>query len=230
MPCFAAGTFRSRSALLIALALSILTVPAMGQTGEVGAPSAGPTTEIEIPPLTFDVSVSYGYDLLTETDMSDTYQGLPNYGLELSIGFDENAALLFGVRHGSTEGDPFYNDPTFQSGVKNKLEVTPLSVGLKVNASEHPRLPIWLGGSFLAVWCRETTPGQDDGLASQAQDGWGMGFRASVQPQWRSASDEYGVGLEISFGGADIDLNSSWYGHTASTAGVAAHLVFSKRL
>lgn len=221
--------------ILLSLAL-LLTAPGSTRADppdEVGGSStmpAGKGLAMDLDALAPDLTLFAGYRVLTESDMSDTYGGLPSLGCELSVGFDDRARFVLGVAYGATSGDPYYDSGTFESGQDTDLKMVPITVGVRLDASDNPRFGLHMGALLEADWVKEGIPDAYAYGVPRDESGWATGLRFTLMPEWHAADRRSAVGLSFEWGGASGEIGTGRYAHEVNLIGLGARLHYTRAL
>jgi len=196
---------------------------------EVGGTPDAKDTPLDLSLLGLELSPHAGYAIFSEQDMYDTYIGMPQVGLEASVGIDADARFVIGIGYGSTAGDPFYDVPEFEGSDDVRLRAAPLSVGVKLNASRNPRYRLYWGMFVLATWMQEKVPALDaiHGDPYRTYDGWGMGYLTTIAPEWRSRDQRRAVGLTLQWGGSRADIGRGYDDHPVNLVGLGARIHYT---
>ncbi|MBU0742517.1 hypothetical protein KKG45_05930 [bacterium] len=205
------------------------------ETGEVGGTVAAPAgiePPVDLASLAAELSFFAGYAVFNEQDMYDTYGGMPQVGLEASVGTGEDVRFVLGIRYGAVSGDPFYDTPDFDGSGDARLRAVPVTAGLRVNASENPRFRLYWGACFEAVWMEEKVPDPDvDTAAAHRTDrGWGRGLQLSVTPEWRSHDQRRAAGLTLWWGGSSGKVGKGGQDHEVNMIGMGARLHYARAI
>jgi len=187
---------------------------------------------LDLSSLETAVSVFAGYSIFNESDMYDTYGGIPQIGCELSVGLDEAADFVLGIRYGGISGDPFYDSPEFEGNEDVSLRAVPITAGFRINASKNPRFRLYWGACFEAAWMEERVPSfNPDSLDPRRTDrGWGKGMRLSLAPEWRSRDQRRALGLSFEWGGSSGEVGSGYHDHEVNMIGMGARLHYTQAL
>jgi len=189
-------------------------------------PRESTDTKREHRPLDLRLAGSAEWLFLTESDLKDTYGGIPLLGVECSVGIDREVRFFTAIGYGWATGDAYSGDPTFVDGEEYRLQTVSIRIGVLGNLSGFERLPVYLGLAFNPSWMEEQIP-QTDGEGGQSErihSGWGAGLRVSLVPEWRSADRRRAVGVEVGVGGSSGELTGSYQTHTVNLTGVSVRL------
>jgi hypothetical protein len=202
------------------------------EVGGSDQPSETLGPRLDLSSLETEVSVFAGYSIFSESDMYDTYAGLPQIGCELSVGLDEEAEFVMGIRYGGVSGDPFYDTLEFEGNNDVSLRAVPITLGFRINASKNPRFRLYWGACFEAAWMEERVPSfNPDSLDPRRTDrGWGKGLRLSLTPEWRSHDQRRALGLSFEWGGSSGEVGSGYHDHEVNMIGIGANLHYSQSL
>lgn len=229
-----------RSLGLVLPAVFLLLQPAtpiastlVDPTGNLEIRSSRRATE-HFEPLDYDaeLSLSAGYIVFLEQDMSDTYGGLPLTGVEASLGTNESVRFVIGLGYGSRSGDPHYDSPEFEGGNDVKLKVVPITVGMRANISRNPRFRLYWGACIEVAWMEEKVPDIDQasGASHRLDRGWGKGFKFTLSPEWRSRDQRRALGLTFTWGGSTGEVGKGYHDHEVSLWGMGARLHYTHAL
>ncbi len=222
---------RCPAALPILLSIVFLLMmpgsPLADPSDEVGGDAsaqdgAGPS--FDLGDLHTELGLSAGYRILSEADMYDTYGGLPLFGVDLGVLFDDRTRFVMGVAYGTDSGDPYYDRPDFESGQPLELKTVPVHVGFRIDASENPRFGLHLGVGVEMAWIEELVPDPTFDGTYLSKSGWAKGMRLSLTPEWRSADRRRSVGLSFEFGGVSGEIGSGHDTHEVNLIGYGARL------
>jgi hypothetical protein len=172
------------------------------------------------------VHFSAGARILLEDDMYKTYGALPSMNFELSLRTGDFTRFVMGLGYEISKGDPYYDIVGFQGLDKAQLEIIPFSLGTRLDILQDPRIGLLFGADILTALLYEKLPQYDPSLSRRSR-GWGVGYKLSISPEWRSKDRKRAWGATFSFGGVNGDVSSSRYSHRVVTMGIAASLHYS---
>lgn len=180
--------------------------------------------------LGLELSVQAGYTAFSEKDLSDTYGGMPQIGIEASIGTDETARFLLGLRYGRVTGDPFYDTPDFDGEGSARLQAWPLTLGFKIHNDANPRYRLYWGALVEFAWTEEKIPSFDALSDHRIERGWTKGLLFMVAPEWRSCDQRRAVGLTFLYGGSSGKIGKGYDSYEINAIGTSARLHYTVSL
>jgi len=200
---------------------------------EVGGSRMSPERDrapVDVSAMGLELSLQAGYTAFSEQDLSDTYGGVPQVGVEASFGTSETARFLFGVRYGQASGDPFYDTPEFDGGGTARLRTLPITFGFKIHNDVNPRYRLYWGLFVEWAWMQETMSASGGGPPEQSDQGWTKGLQFMVAPEWRSRDQRRAVGVAILYGGSSGKIGTGRYDHEVNAIGGSVRLHYTLAL
>ena len=210
--------------ILVCLSL-ILSPPLRAEPGREigGVPDA---EAFRIPPLDFDISLTWGYTIFSAADISDTYDGLYATGLEASASMGGENRFFMAVSRGRTGGNPHYDSPTYTGGDDQDLLYVPVSMGLKVNLSMNPRFRVYAGAAVQLARVEEDVPDPDSPVAgaTRTDSGWARGAVFTLAPHWVSRGGAWALGFEFGLCNCSGEVGDGYDRRDVNLAGVSTSL------
>jgi hypothetical protein len=163
-----------------------------------------------------DMGLTYEFLSLTESDIEDTYGHISLFGLEAAVPIGINTSVILNGAYGQTNGNPFFDDPTFTGPADQTVKISPFSLGFRSNVSQNDRLRIYISAAFQATWIQEET--------IETSEGFGYGFIFGYGPEWRSQDDRLGISMLAQWRGGSGDLGRGYESHTFNTTGFSMRL------
>jgi len=202
------------------------------EVGGSDRPREAQGPRLDLSSLKTEVSLFAGYSIFSDQDMYDTYGGIPQIGCEMSVGLDEAAEFVLGIRYGGVSGDPFYDSLEFEGNDDVSLRAVPITAGFRINASKNPRFRLYWGACFEATWMEERVPSfNPNSLDPRRTDrGWGKGMRLSLTPEWRSRDQRRALGLSFEWGGSSGEVGAGYHHHEVNMIGIGARLHYTRTL
>ena len=181
-----------------------------------------------------EIDLVCGRRFFSEDVTAGVYDSLPLFQARFSFlaSHSPRAVRLFlGAGYGWSDGDAYFDRPSFTGGHEADLRVVPIQAGIRFDLLSGRR---WhLQGNILveAVWSRETLPSPspfspDD---SSRVSGWTNGVGATIGPQWRSADRKRALGLELGATG-NSGPNRGDTKREMNLSGYVCRLYFSTRI
>jgi len=185
---------------------------------------------VDLSAMGLELSLQAGYTAFSETDLSDTYGGVPQVGVEASFGTSEIARFMFGVRYGEASGDPFYDTPEFDGGGTARLRTLPITFGFKIHNAANPRYRLYWGVFVEWAWIQETMSATGGESPERTDQGWTKGLQFMVAPEWRSRDHRRAVGLTLLYGGSSGKIGTGRHDHEVNTIGGSVRLHYTLAL
>ncbi len=135
-----------------------------------------------------------------DEDMYRTYGALPGLNAGFSVDMNPRTRFVMELGYESSSGNPHYDIVGFDGGENTRVTSIPLGVGFRTNPSHNPRFGVLLGFDFMSGWIHEKVPSTSPGGYDESS-GWGIGYRISISPEWRSRDLQSEWGIRFSFGG-----------------------------
>ncbi len=201
---------------LAAAVVLLCSLPALAGDEIGGDPGAPGPEWPEIHDLDARLNASFGRMMITDPDAGVQYDGVWLGGLELSAAMTRESRFFVSVHHGSTTGDPYAGDPTFE-GDGLDLRTTPIRVGLRLDSSANPAFRVYWTAAWQMAHVSEESPTLGGGDAT----GWATGIHLAVAPEIPFGDGDRAVRLEVGwsgFGGEivsdgrqyDLSLSGAW--------------------
>ena len=170
---------------------------------EIGDPETktdDPNASPHLNSLDLELDVGMNYTAFTGSDMKDTYTGLPQLQLGVSMALGPAARAFLAVRYGSVDGDPYYGLGLNSDTDALTLRSLPFLLGLKGDVSGNSRLRFWFSAALMLGWVEEENHAENWSVS-----GFSSGFMLSVGPEVL-VGHRHRIGLEIGWGGTKADL------------------------
>ncbi len=173
--------------------------------------------------------ISFAYTDLRGQDMDGPYGGLSQGGLGISLATGDRSRFFISAHFGRRSGDPYYDVDGLSDEDGLRLEVIPLRVGVKLNASERKDFRLYLGGAFQYAFFKETmTTGDTSGNpVTLDATGTGTGYYLFVGPEIPVGGETGGVGAEIGYGGTKGDATSGSHSHGVDLTGIQLRFYYT---
>jgi len=175
------------------------------------------------------VELSFMCTDLSDLEMGGAYGGLPQFGLGVSFDMGERTRFFVSGHFGSKSGDPYHNLEGLSDEDGIQIDVLPLMMGLKVNASTRPGFRLYMGGALQYVFFWESVSNGD--LYSNPQDieasGAAPGYYFFMGPEIPLGRGGNALGAEFGFGGSEGTAVSSSHSHGVDLRGIHARVYFT---
>lgn len=184
-----------------------------------------PSTDVSDTTQSIVIGPSVTWLKFYNEDMDKTYGSFFLYGVNTTFNVDPWVQVDLGIHYGSSKGDPFYDDASFQADNAVRLKMLPICLGLKLMAPDERIFHLALGAYMSLTWCQETIYNADGQDKAQSDSGWFPSVGVTLTPQWHLDNGHKILSLEVGFGGDRSDI-----GHFVDLTALSAKVSYQIKL